>query len=77
MHAQFFIAWVVISIIWLWGTMLVAIFYPLVDGGIQQMRTIYRGLTSQKTSPDHGIPSQEDAQKNSAASSVSQTSPPE
>lgn len=45
MLGQFFIAWVVVAIIWLWGTMLIAIVYPLVDGGIQQMLQIYRGLT--------------------------------
>ncbi|KAL4887682.1 Sodium:solute symporter family-domain-containing protein [Aspergillus karnatakaensis] len=32
-----FMGWVVISLIWLWFTLVVAIFYPLVDGGIQQM----------------------------------------
>ncbi|OJI96223.1 hypothetical protein ASPVEDRAFT_78001 [Aspergillus versicolor CBS 583.65] len=34
---SFFIAWVVISLIWLWFTLVVAIFYPLVDGGVKQM----------------------------------------
>ncbi|KAL1991114.1 hypothetical protein VTN49DRAFT_5618 [Thermomyces lanuginosus] len=38
----FFIAWLVVAIIWLWGTMLVATFYPLFDGGIQQMRQVYQ-----------------------------------
>ncbi|KAJ5779799.1 Sodium/solute symporter [Penicillium paradoxum] len=41
---RFFIAWVVVSIIWLWLSMLVAIFYPIIDGGIEQMRDVYRGL---------------------------------
>ncbi|GAQ10211.1 probable urea active transporter 1 [Aspergillus lentulus] len=41
----FFVAWVVVAIIWLWGTMLVAIVYPIVDGGVQQMTQVYRGLT--------------------------------
>lgn len=45
MLGQFFIAWVVVAIIWLWGTMLIAIVYPLIDGGIQQIHQIYRGLT--------------------------------
>ncbi|CAL5874321.1 uncharacterized protein PFLUO_LOCUS8617 [Penicillium psychrofluorescens] len=45
---KFFIAWVVVGIIWLWGTMLVAIFYPLIDGGIQQMGEVYRGLRKRK-----------------------------
>ncbi|KAL4887833.1 sodium/proline symporter [Aspergillus ambiguus] len=38
----FFIAWVVVGIIWLWGTMLVAIIFPLVDGGIQQIKQILK-----------------------------------
>ncbi|KAE8155149.1 Sodium:solute symporter family-domain-containing protein [Aspergillus avenaceus] len=42
----FFSAWVVVAIIWLWLTMLVAIFYPIVDGGIQQTLQVYRGLRS-------------------------------
>ncbi|GAB1192497.1 hypothetical protein APSETT444_001689 [Aspergillus pseudonomiae] len=40
----FFSAWVVVAIIWLWLTMLVAIFYPIFDGGIQQIKQVYRGL---------------------------------
>ncbi|OGM42310.1 putative urea active transporter [Aspergillus bombycis] len=40
----FFSAWVVVAIIWLWLTMLVAIFYPIFDGGIQQITQVYRGL---------------------------------
>ncbi|KAK6832311.1 hypothetical protein RU639_003906 [Aspergillus parasiticus] len=40
----FFSAWVVVAIIWLWLTMLVAIFYPIFDGGIQQIGQVYRGL---------------------------------
>jgi hypothetical protein len=31
---QFFIAWIVIALIWLWFTLVVAIFYPIIDGGI-------------------------------------------
>ena len=41
---KFYIAWVVVGIIWLWISMLIAIFYPIFDGGIQQIRDIYRGL---------------------------------
>lgn len=48
--SQFFIAWVVVAIIWLWGTMLVAIFYPIVDGGMQQISEVYNGLTG-RTGP--------------------------
>ncbi|KAE8344857.1 hypothetical protein BDV24DRAFT_171367 [Aspergillus arachidicola] len=40
----FFSAWVVVAIIWLWLTMFVAIFYPIFDGGIQQIGQVYRGL---------------------------------
>ncbi|KAJ5707425.1 hypothetical protein N7488_007226 [Penicillium malachiteum] len=46
---QFFVAWVVAGIIWLWGTMLIVIFYPLLDGGIQQIHQVYQGLTHRKT----------------------------
>ncbi|KAJ5505294.1 Sodium/solute symporter [Penicillium expansum] len=44
---KFYIAWVVVAIIWLWLSMLVAIFYPIFDGGIQQIRDVYRGLRGQ------------------------------
>ncbi|KAL1962184.1 hypothetical protein VTN77DRAFT_530 [Rasamsonia byssochlamydoides] len=40
----FFVAWVIVAIIWLWGTMLMATIYPLIDGGIEQMLQVYRGL---------------------------------
>ncbi|KAL3262059.1 hypothetical protein ABHI18_003166 [Aspergillus niger] len=40
----FFTAWVIVGILWLWITMLVAIFYPLLDGGMQQMLQISRAL---------------------------------
>ncbi|KAJ6126603.1 hypothetical protein N7523_002215 [Penicillium sp. IBT 18751x] len=46
---KFYIAWVVVGIIWLWGTMLIAIFYPILDGGMQQMQEVYRGLTGKST----------------------------
>ncbi|KAJ5087022.1 hypothetical protein NUU61_008329 [Penicillium alfredii] len=46
---KFYIAWVVVAIIWLWGTMLVGIFYPLFDGGIQQISQIYRALKERRT----------------------------
>jgi hypothetical protein len=42
MNWQFFIAWVVISLLWLWFTLVVAIFYPLVDGGLQQMWAVLK-----------------------------------
>lgn len=34
MVTQFYSAWVVVAIIWLWGAILIATFYPLLDGGI-------------------------------------------
>ncbi|PLB46514.1 Na+/solute symporter [Aspergillus steynii IBT 23096] len=45
----FYTAWVVVAIIWLWGTTLIAIFYPILDGGIQQIAQIYRGLNGRGT----------------------------
>ncbi|KAJ5538806.1 hypothetical protein N7494_008285 [Penicillium frequentans] len=50
---KFFIAWVVVAIIWLWGTMLIAIVYPLIDGGIQQIHQIYRGLTGRNDNQNY------------------------
>ncbi|SPB53473.1 unnamed protein product [Aspergillus niger] len=44
----FFTAWVIVGIIWLWITMLVAIFYPLLDGGMQQMLQISRALRGRR-----------------------------
>ncbi|CAI7583571.1 unnamed protein product [Penicillium manginii] len=48
---KFFVAWVVVAIIWLWGTMLVAICAPLLDGGIQQIVQVYHGLTGKGQIP--------------------------
>jgi urea-proton symporter len=39
----FFVAWIVVSIIWVWGTMIVAGFYPIIDGW-SQLRLVYQGL---------------------------------
>jgi hypothetical protein len=39
----FFDAWVVVSIIWVWITMLIAGFYPIIDGR-KQIIQVYRGL---------------------------------
>lgn len=39
----FFSAWIVISIIWVWGTMLVAGFYPIIDGR-EQIVQVWSGL---------------------------------
>ena len=37
----FFTAWLVVAIIWLWCTMLVAGFYPIIDGR-EQLAFIWR-----------------------------------
>ncbi|AEO66748.1 uncharacterized protein THITE_2115106 [Thermothielavioides terrestris NRRL 8126] len=44
----FFEAWVVVSIIWVWGTMLVAGFFPIIDGRAQIMQ-VWRGLWGSST----------------------------
>ncbi|KAK2789019.1 hypothetical protein FQN53_002835 [Emmonsiellopsis sp. PD_33] len=49
---SFFIAWLLVAIIWLWGTMLISIFYPLIDGGIQQSMEIYSYLRNRNTSDE-------------------------
>lgn len=41
---KFFAAWVVVSIIWVWGTMLIAGFFPILDGW-RQIRLVFRGLS--------------------------------
>ncbi|KHN95585.1 sodium/proline symporter [Metarhizium album ARSEF 1941] len=40
---SFFVAWIVVSIIWAWGTMLVAGFFPIIDGW-GQLNQVCRGL---------------------------------
>lgn len=40
---QLFIAWVVVSLIWLWITLFIANFYPLVDGGAKKIWLVLRG----------------------------------
>lgn len=45
-NPQFYSAWLVIAIIWLWGTLLVAGFYPIIDGGYQQTMAICRAWRS-------------------------------
>lgn len=39
----FFIAWIVVSIIWVWCTMLITGFYPILDGW-RQLRQVYQGV---------------------------------
>ncbi len=40
---NFFSAWVTISIVWIWGTMLVVGFFPIIDGRKQIMQ-VWTGL---------------------------------
>ena len=40
---SFFSAWLVVAIIWIWGTLIIAGFFPLI-GGHKQIRAIYRSL---------------------------------
>ncbi|OBT80296.1 hypothetical protein VF21_00557 [Pseudogymnoascus sp. 05NY08] len=44
---SFFTAWVVVAIIWVWGTLLVAGFYPIIDGR-QQLRLIWTAVREGK-----------------------------
>lgn len=41
--SKFFVAWVVVSIIWVWGTMLIAGFFPIIDGW-GQISLVLQGL---------------------------------
>ncbi len=43
----FFSAWIIVAIIWLWGTMFVAGFFPIIDGRAQLVE-IWRALRSGK-----------------------------
>ncbi|KAH6693533.1 urea active transporter [Plectosphaerella plurivora] len=56
----FFVAWLVVAIIWVWGTMFVAGFYPLIDGRQQildVLRTVRGGKKSAKSdSEEPGTP---------------------
>jgi hypothetical protein len=42
---DFYGAWVIVAIIWLWGTLFIAGFYPLIDGR-QQIIAVFRGVTN-------------------------------
>jgi urea-proton symporter len=46
---QFFSAWLVVAIIWLWGTFLVAAFFPIIDGR-RQLYAIFISLRYKKQS---------------------------
>ncbi|KAL3473886.1 Sodium:solute symporter family-domain-containing protein [Aspergillus californicus] len=51
---KFYVAWVVVAIIWLWATTFVATLYPIFDGGYQQIRQVYRGLRGASTGKVQG-----------------------
>lgn len=44
---QFFAAWLIVAIIWLWGTLFVVGFYPIIDGRAQ-IALVYKALTMPK-----------------------------
>ncbi|KFY52591.1 hypothetical protein V496_08342 [Pseudogymnoascus sp. VKM F-4515 (FW-2607)] len=44
---SFFTAWVVVAVIWVWGTLLVAGFYPILDGR-EQLRAIWTAVREGK-----------------------------
>ncbi|CAN8103255.1 unnamed protein product [Discula destructiva] len=50
--SKFFVAWVVISIIWVWGTMIVACFFPIVDGW-DQIAVVWHVIAGRKTGQAH------------------------
>lgn len=49
---KFFEAWVVVSIIWVWGTMLIAGFFPIFDGR-DQIGLVFRGLWGARKKRQH------------------------
>ncbi|KAH8646153.1 Sodium:solute symporter family-domain-containing protein [Xylariales sp. PMI_506] len=61
----FFSAWVVISIIWVWGTMFVAGFLPIIDGW-GQISAVWRGLVGSKAVDRESAGSSESEQGSSA-----------
>lgn len=54
---SFFVAWVVISLILLWLALIVANFYPLADGGIQQIWMLLTGRSAVKEKEEDQSPS--------------------
>ncbi|KAL3417528.1 urea active transporter [Phlyctema vagabunda] len=68
---NFYSAWLVISIIWLWGTLLIAGFYPIIDGR-HQIFNIFKALRKGNNSKVHsdgsGVISNSDASPSSVSS---------
>jgi hypothetical protein len=44
----------VVAIIWLWGTLFVAGFYPIIDGGYDQVKAVYRALKAHRKASNNG-----------------------
>lgn len=68
---SFFVAWVVISLIWLWLALFVANFYPLFDGGVRQILTVVRGTTVRTEKEDD----QSSSSRNSTLGTVEVSAP--
>lgn len=73
---KFYYAWVVVGIIWLWITMLVATFYPVFDGGLQQIAQVWRGW-KQTRGQGSGKKAEAGAPEGSGANSIEGASPQE
>jgi hypothetical protein len=58
---KFFSAWVIISIIWLWGTLFIAGFYPLIDGRKQIIAVIRGSFKRPKTQEKSEVSSEDEA----------------
>jgi hypothetical protein len=74
----FFVAWIAVSIIWVWGTMIVAGFYPIIDGW-PQLRLVYQGLRGhsqgQKDSDGVQTPGSDSSVTNAGEEKVTTTGP--
>lgn len=68
MGNQFFAAWLVIAIIWLWGTLFIAGFYPPIDGR-DQILAVWKGVRGGRKSQDS------DGEGRGPAPTNAQTSP--
>lgn len=49
---QFFTAWIVIAFVYLWFTLIVGGFYPLVDGGWRKIVTVIKFQSARKTTKE-------------------------
>lgn len=53
---SFFIAWIVVAIVWLWGTLFIAGFFPIIDGR-GQLRQIWNALRKTDTQSETKVES--------------------